>query len=46
MDLNTAETICIYCAALVIICMSLGFLFVGIEFLIERIKLLKQNNYE
>lgn len=41
MYLNTAETICICCAATVIICMSLCFLFVGVGFLTERIKLLK-----
>jgi len=38
MDLNTAETICIYCAAIVIVCMSLSFLFVGISFLVNHIK--------
>lgn len=38
MDLSTAEAICIYCSALVIICMSLSFLFVGIGFLVDHIK--------
>jgi len=38
MYLSTAETICIYCAALVIVCMSLSFLFIGISFFIDHIK--------
>jgi len=38
MDLNTAETICIYCAAIVIVCMSLSFLLAGISFLVDHIK--------